>query len=171
MHAHDPDNRFLWRMNRRRLDVEMWRDAMLAVTGTLDSKQGGPSIDLSSAANQRRTLYGTVKRRELNDMLRLFDFPDPTTHSATRLPTTTPLQQLFTLNSPFVQQQANGLVKRLRAEAKDDVERVRRAYRLLYGRLPTENQMRIAREFLVNDEAWLQYAHVLLGSNEFLFVD
>jgi hypothetical protein len=171
MHAHDPDNRFLWRMNRRRLDVEMWRDAMLTATGTLDLKQGGPSIDLSSAANKRRTLYGTVKRRELNDMLRLFDFPDPTTHSATRLPTTTPLQQLFTLNSPFMQQQANALVKRLRAEAKSDDEHVRRAYRLLYGRLPTENQMRMAREFLVNDEAWLQYAHVLIGSNEFLFVD
>ena len=170
-HAIDPDNRFLWRMNRRRLEVEAWRDAMLAVTGSLDLKQGGPPVELADAKNQRRTLYGTVKRRELHDMLRLFDFPDPTTHSAARVPTTTPLQQLFTLNSPFLQSQAAALVKRLKTEAADDDARVRRAYLLLYGRPESENQLRVAREFLGSDEAWLQYAHVLLGSNEFLFVD
>ncbi len=170
-HAVDPDNRWLWRMNRRRLDVEMWRDAMLSVAGRLDLKQDGPPTELNDAKNQRRTLYGTVKRRELHDMLRLFDFPDPTTHSATRLPTTTPLQQLFTLNSPFMQAQANALIGRLKSDASDDDARIRRAYDLLFGRAPTENQLRVGRAFLGNDEAWLQYAHVLLGSNEFLFVD
>lgn len=170
-HGIDPDNRFLWRMNRRRLEVEAWRDAMLAVTGQLDRTQGGPPLELGDAKNQRRTLYGTVKRRELHDMLRLFDFPDPTTHSAVRVPTTTPLQQLFTLNSPFLQTRAAALVQRLKTEAPDDDTRVRRAYLLLYGRPATENQLRLAREFLGSDEAWRQYAHVLLGSNEFLFVD
>src|SRR6202011_1306704 len=105
-HDVDPDNRWLWRMNRRRLEVEAWRDAMLAVAGTLSLEPGGPSLDLGSPANGRRTIYGTVKRRELHDLLRLDDFPDPTTHSPARIPTTTPLQQLFVLNSPFVQQQA-----------------------------------------------------------------
>src|SRR5206468_2298967 len=99
--AVDPDNRWLWRMNRRRLDVEAWRDAMLAVTGTLSAEVGGPPLDLGDPKNHRRTLYGTVKRRELNDLLRLHDFPDPTGHSPGRVPTTTPLQQLFTLNSPL----------------------------------------------------------------------
>jgi hypothetical protein len=172
-HAADPDNKWLWRMNRRRLEVEAWRDAMLAVTGTLDLKRGGPPLDLGDAKNTRRTLYGTVKRREIHDMLRLFDFPDPVTHSAVRLPTTTPLQQLFTLNSPFLQQQATALVKRLQSEPDDDA-RVRRAYLLLYGRPATAHQVRLARDFLgtpSSEAAWVQYAHVLLGSNEFLFID
>jgi len=89
-------------MKRRRLEVEAWRDAMLAVSGTLNRARGGPSLDLGDPKNNRRTLYGTVKRRELNDVLRLHDFPDPLTHSPSRLPTITPLQQLYTLNSPFV---------------------------------------------------------------------
>ncbi len=174
-HAIDPDNRWLWRMNRRRLEVEAWRDAMLAVAGSLNFEHGGSPQELTDPKNTRRTLYGTVKRREIHDMLRLFDFPDPTTHSANRIPTTTPLQQLFTLNSPFLQQQAAALVKRLDTEAAGtDEARIRQAYILLYGRAATENQVRVARAFLgtpSTNEAWLQYAHVLLGSNEFLFVD
>jgi hypothetical protein len=173
--ATDPANRLLWRMNRRRLDVESWRDAMLAVTGTLDRTIGGPSRELSDLANHRRTLYGTVKRRELNDLLRLHDFPDPTTHNPTRLPTTTPLQQLFTLNSPFLQQQAAALVKRLHGDAPGkDGGRIRRAYALLFGRPATETEVHLGLEFLAGGPAgrmWEQYAHVLLSSNEFLFVD
>lgn len=172
-HAVDPDNKWLWRMNRRKLEVEAWRDAMLAVSGTLDLTRGGRPIDLADPKNNRRTLYATVKRRELHDMLRLFDFPDPTAHSAMRVPTTTPLQQLFTLNSPFVQQQAAALVNRLKSEANDEA-RIRRAYLMLYGRVATDAQVRTGRNFLSNapsDVAWVQYVHVLLGSNEFLFVD
>ncbi len=179
-HAADPDNRLLWRMNRRRLEVEAWRDAMLAVGGTLTNSLGGPSLDLGDANNRRRTVYGTVKRRELNDMLRLNDFPDPTTHSPGRLPTTTPLQQLFVLNSPFIRQQAVALARRLKAEAPGGIgDRVQRAYRLVYGRPATEAQVKLAVEFLTDGKAngpvgenlWEQYAQVLLGSNEFLFVD
>jgi hypothetical protein len=173
--AVDPANRLLWRMNPRRLDVEAWRDAMLTATGTLDRKVGGPAQELSDRANRRRTLYGTVKRRELNDLLRLNDFPDPTTHNPTRLPTTTPLQQLFTLNSPFLEQQAAALVQRLHADAPGkDAERIRRAYALLFGRPATEREVRLGLEFLAGGPAgrmWEQYAHVLLSSNELLFVD
>jgi hypothetical protein len=175
-HAVDPDNRWLWRMNRRRLEVEAWRDAMLAVSGTLSLQRGGPPADLGDPNNRRRTIYGTVKRRELNDLLRLHDFPDPTAHSPGRVPTTTPLQQLFVLNSPFMQQQSAALVRRLRAEAPGGTEApVRRAYLLLYGRPATEAQVKLAAEFLgnepVSDAQWQQYAQVLLGGNEFLFVD
>jgi hypothetical protein len=178
--ASDPENRWLWRMNRRRLEVEAWRDAMLAVTGTLRRIHGGPSQELSDLNNHRRTIYGTVKRRELDDLLRLNDFPDPLAHSPARMPTTTPLQQLFVLNSPFLQQQAAALVQRLKSEAPGSIEaRVQRAYRLLYGRPATQKQVKLAREFLkagssdgaASDALWRQYAQVLLGSNEFLFVD
>ncbi len=175
-HAADPDNRWLWRMNRRRLEVEAWRDAMLAASGTLRLEHGGPSQDLGDLNNRRRTLYGTVKRRELHDLLRLHDFPDPTAHSPGRVPTTTPLQQLFVLNSPFMQQQAAALARRLKAEAPDGTEaRARRAYLLLYGRPATEGQVKLAVEFLgggpESDALWQQYAQVLLGSNEVLFID
>ncbi|MFO0964495.1 MAG: DUF1553 domain-containing protein [Gemmataceae bacterium] len=107
----DPENRLLWRMNPRRLDAEAWRDAILSASGKLDDTVGGASQELGDAKNTRRTIYGTVKRRELSDFLRLHDFPDPTTHASHRVPTVTPLQQLFTLNSPFMQQQAEALAR------------------------------------------------------------
>jgi hypothetical protein len=175
-HAVDPDNRWLWRMPRRRLEVEAWRDAMLAASGDLARELGGPPQDLNEARNRRRTLYGTVKRRELHDMLRLHDFPDPTAHSAARVPTTTPLQQLFVLNSPFVQRQAAALARRLAADEPGANEaRVRRAYSLLFGRPPRASEVRLALDFLsgakANEAAWASYCQALLGSNEFLFID
>jgi hypothetical protein len=176
----DPANRLLWRMNRRRLEVEAWRDAMLATSGVLSGDVGGPPQELADVKNHRRTIYSTVKRRELSDMLRLHDAPDATVHSPARVPTTTPLQQLFVLNSPFMQQQSAMLVKRLKAEVPHDPEaRIRRTYLLLYSRPATEKQVKQALDFLtagkpgvaISDAAWDQYAQVLLGSNEFLFVD
>jgi hypothetical protein len=172
----DPDNRLLGRMSRRRLEVEAWRDSMLAVSGQLSREVGGPARDLSDTGNVRRTLYGVVKRRELNDLLRLHDFPDPTGHSPTRVPSTSPLQQLFVLNSPFLQGQAAGLAARLRAEVPaGGAGRIERAYRLLFGRAPTSHERELALGFLAeeggSETAWESYARVLLGSNEFLFVD
>jgi hypothetical protein len=176
----DPDNRLLWRANRRRLEVEAWRDAMLAATGRLDLAIGGADRDLDDPANDRRTLYATVKRRELSAILRLLDFPDPSTHSAARDNTTTPLQQLFVLNSPFMTQKAAAFAERVRREAPEDLDgQVRHAYRLLFGRDPTAKQAQLARVYLsasandsaVLDQFWKQYAQALLGSNEFAFVD
>jgi mono/diheme cytochrome c family protein len=173
--ATDPDNRWLWRMNRRRLEVESWRDAMLAVNGTLRTELGGPAQELTDANNRRRTLYGLVRRRDLTDLLRLHDFPDPLTHSANRIPTTTPLQQLFALNGPLLRQEAAALAKRLEADAPaGGADRVRRAYALLFDRAPTEREVKLALAYLGEKpgaDAWSRYAHVLLGSNEFLFID
>jgi hypothetical protein len=97
--AADPANRLLWRMNRRRLDVERWRDAVLAVAGRLDPRVSGPSIQPSDPEECRRTIYSAISRFELNKMLAMFDFPDPNTHSDRRSLTTTPLQKLFVLNA------------------------------------------------------------------------
>jgi len=182
----DPDNRLLWRMNRRRIDVEAWRDALLSAAGNLDLTIGGPPGNLADAGFRRRTLYGTISRNSLDHMLRLFDFPDPNITSERRTSTTVPLQQLFVLNSDFMAKQAQALSARLAKDSSDDRTRINQAYRLLYGRLPTESEIAIGLEFLTAPEPaasegtaapksalsrWDQYSQVLLGSNEFTFID
>jgi Protein of unknown function (DUF1553)/Protein of unknown function (DUF1549)/Planctomycete cytochrome C len=183
----DPDNRFLWHMNRRRLEVEAWRDAMLAVAGKLDLSLGGPSIDLTKPENNRRTFYAFISRHSLDGLLRLFDFPDPNITSDKRAVTTVPLQQLFVLNSDFMERQAKALATRLNgSESDDNASRIRRAFLLLFGRPASEEDVQLGLAFLAekgpgNGEGgtqpsqslsrWEQYAQVLLGSNEFAFVD
>jgi hypothetical protein len=178
--AADPDNRLLWRMNRRRLDVEAWRDAILASCGNLDRRVGGPPVPMTAADNGRRTLYGRIDRSEPDDMLRLFDFPEPSAHSPHRAPTTTALQQLFVLNSPFIARQAATLARRLTAEQPTEAAAiVRRAYRLLFARNPSDEELRLGVDFLMVGnstngpavETVQQYAQALLGSNEFSFID
>jgi mono/diheme cytochrome c family protein len=186
-HDADPANRFLWRMNRRRLEVEAWRDAMLAVSGNLDPAVGGPSADLASPDNRRRTLYAAVSRHDLDWLLRLFDFPDPNITAAERTVTTVPLQQLFVLNSEFMVRNAKSLAARITAiPHQDDASRVRRAILLLYGRPATDRDIRLGLEFLAAADSaaevqqdngrsdltpWERYAQVVLSANEFLFVD
>jgi hypothetical protein len=172
-HSVNPENNLLWRMNRRRLDVESWRDAILAAVGRLDPAIGGPSIDPSEPASRRRTIYSEVSRFEVNRMLALFDFPDPNVHSDQRVETTTPLQKLFVLNSPFMVRQAEALAERLRTEAGPDAEsRIRRGYQLVYGRAPTDEELRLGLEYVEATEvSWRDYAQVLLASNEALMVD
>lgn len=175
----DPENRFLWRMTRRRLEIEAWRDAMLVATGELDRQLGGAPRALQEPSNYRRTLYGLVERYELDDMLRLYDFPDPLTHSPSRNPTITPIQQLFVLNSPFVQQRAVALAERVKTKHPGEVKsQIRHAYRLLFQRAPNPAELTLGVEFLAPDagsepaaDRWPQYAQALLGGNEFWVAD
>jgi hypothetical protein len=176
--AVDPANTLYWRMNRRRLDVEAWRDALLAVAGTLDGRLGGPAVDLA-AGTTRRTLYARVSRHELNPLLRLFDFPDPNITSAARPVTIVPLQGLFVLNSEFMVAQARALARSLAGAGKDDGQRIPAAYLRLYGRPAQAWEVKLGREFLSAPQAgrrpdlsrWEQYAQVLLAANEFTFLD
>jgi hypothetical protein len=171
--SEDPGLRFYSRFPRKRLEIEPWRDALLAVSGSLENTVGGPPVDLSLPTNNRRTVYGLVKRRELSDVLRLHDFPDPVTHSPARIATTTPLQQLFILNSPFIQQQSQAIAKRLAAEKPDPAERIQRTYQLLYGRMPSAEERRLGETYLSGNSPsiWSEYLQVLIGANEFLFID
>ena len=176
----DGDNRYLWRANRRRLDVEAWRDAFLAVSGRLDPTVGGQSTDLASPTNTRRTLYAMVSRHKLDALLRLFDFPDPNITSDKRSQTTVPQQQLFVLNSPFVVEQAKALAARLQSEP-DDTSRIRRAYLLAYGRPAEDAEVTVGLAYLSSPDdpgetpvglsRWERYAQVLLSGNEFLYLD
>ncbi|MEX2260945.1 MAG: PSD1 and planctomycete cytochrome C domain-containing protein [Bryobacteraceae bacterium] len=171
----DPENRLVWRATSRRLDAEALRDALLFVAGNLDTTVGGPAVDWT-AGNHRRTIYGKVSRYRLERMLSLFDFPDPTITCEQRATTNVPLQRLFFLNSELMEEQARALAERVRAEAGDDVSTtIRHGYRLLFGRLPSDSEMRAGKEFLEADNssqtAWQEYARVLLSSNGFIFLD
>ena len=151
---------------------------MLSVSGVLDPTTGGESISLDEPGNRRRTLYGTVHRRELSTTLQIHDFPDPNQHSAQRSFTTPALQGLYALNGPLLAEQSRAVVDRLRTEFPDDDNgRITRVYRLLFSRSPTDRERSLALNYLGDSTGddrtarWQQYAHALLASNEFLFVD
>ncbi len=176
--AKDPENRWLWRTNRRRLDVEALRDSMLFVSGTLDPRIGGPTEDWDET-NHRRTIYGKVSRFKLDHTLALFDYPSPAITSEQRNVTHVPLQKLFFLNSDWVIGQAAALAKRLHSDGlSSDEARLREAYLHLFSREAADPELQLGLEFLQKaagrdgaELAWQQYAQVLLSSNEFSFVD
>jgi cytochrome c553 len=144
--AKDSGNRLYWRADRKRLDAEQLRDAVLAVAGNLDTSMGGPSADLSPSMT-RRTVYGKVSRYKLDEYLQLFDFPSPNISAERRFTTTVPQQRLFLMNSDFVQVESEELAKRVAAEP-DNRARVRKVYQLAFNREPTEQEIKIATDYL-----------------------
>jgi len=165
------------RVPRRRLPVESWRDALLSASGKLDaSRVGGKSIDPSDPSQARRTVYAKISRLEVNAILAMFDYPDPNGTADRRVETTTPLQKLFALNSPFMTTLAEAFVERLRRDVPaGDEARVQRAYQLLFGRPATSEEIDIGLRFLASGgdpvSRWKQYAHALLASNEVMYLD
>jgi hypothetical protein len=146
----DPDNRLWWKMNRRRLDVEAMRDALLFVAGQLDLTMGGPSVDFNAdPLSRRRTIYGKVDRQNLPGMFATFDFANPDTHTPKRHLTTVPQQALFLLNSDFVLHYSWQLTTRPDVEKiEKTTQRIRQLYRLLYGRTLTAAELKAGEEFI-----------------------
>jgi Protein of unknown function (DUF1549)/Protein of unknown function (DUF1553)/Planctomycete cytochrome C len=144
--AKDSGNRLYWRFNRRRLEAEQLRDAVLMVSGNLDETPGGQSVELTPAFT-RRTVYGRVSRYKLDEYLQLFDFPTPTISAERRFTTTVPLQRLFLMNSDFMQVESEELAKRVAAEP-DNRSRIKKAYQLVYGRDPSEQEIKLGIEYL-----------------------
>jgi hypothetical protein len=142
----DPADRLYWRANRHRMNAEQIRDSILFVAGDLDNKIGGPSEALKPDYT-RRTVYGKVSRYRLDEYLQLFDFPSPNLSAEKRFTTTVPLQRLFFMNSDFVQQQAEHLAQRVAGEA-DNTARIQKAYRLVYGRAATADEVKAGLEYL-----------------------
>jgi hypothetical protein len=176
--ANDPANVYLWRAERRRLDVEAWRDSLLSVAGNLDATMGGPTFDLKNSDIRRRTVYAKISRHDLDGLLRLFDFPDANVTADKRTETTVPQQQLFALNSPFMANQAKAFAERIAKGAPTEEGKVEFAYRIAFDRLPSKREKELALAFLKApakaDEKltrWQQYAQVLLASNEMMYVD
>jgi uncharacterized protein DUF1553/uncharacterized protein DUF1549/cytochrome c len=197
----DPDDRFYRRRDRTRLDAEAIRDAMLSVAGTLDLSRPGPHPfpDIKSWGwtqhspfkdvypSQHRSVYLMTQRLQRHPFLALFDGPDTNTTTDQRTASTVPLQALFWMNSPLVQEQSAAFARRLHSAATDSPERLRRAFRLAYSREPTSEEskqyMRFVekyREELAKTgveanqaelEAWASVAKTILSSNEFVYVD
>ncbi len=187
----DPENTLLWSMNRRRLDWESLRDALLMVSGQLDLRQGGPSVDLfAGSSSPRRSVYGFIDRQSLPSELRTFDFAPPDASSPGRHQSTVPQQALFLMNGPFLKQQAQRLAMRPEiAEQVKPSDKIDAAHRLLFGRAARPDEIELGERFLmqaddtdarINSERladkqfltpWEEYLQVLLLSNEFLFVD
>lgn len=176
----DPENKLLWRMNRRRLDLEAMRDSLLALSGRLDPRLGGRAFNVTDdPLNARRTVYGLVDRQSLPAMYRAFDFASPDQSADRRPRTTVPQQALFGMNSPFVLEQAKGIAGRAEVTGEGDPARkVAAINRLVLLREPTAEELSAAVAFVTaaNEEGtqldrWQQYAQVLLLTNELMFVD
>jgi hypothetical protein len=168
----DPDNTLVWHWARRRLDVEPLRDTLLYVAGDLDETLGGKPEKIADLTSHRRTVYGSVSRRKLDGTLALFDFPNPVATSEVRIQTATPLQQLFFLNSEFIQARARALSARVAPLGDDDAARIRAAYRILFQREAAKEEIKLGLDYLKSAGAtWPRYAQALLGSNELLFVN
>ncbi|MEE3373188.1 MAG: DUF1553 domain-containing protein [Planctomycetota bacterium] len=170
----DVDNRLLTRMPARRLAWEPLRDAMLAVAGRLDLSQGGPAESKNSAP--RRSLYIQTRRFDRNEPAMLFDCANPEQAVARRTVSTTAPQALYILNNAFVKQQAAALATRLGVEhPMDDSARIQRAYALLFARPASDREVGLALDFITSapnrEQGWIEYAQVLLASNEFFYLE
>lgn len=173
----DPENHLLWRMNRRRLDFETTRDALLAVSGSLDRTIGGPSVPLfTEPFSGRRSVYGHIDRMNLPGLLRTFDVPSPDATSPMRDVTTVAPQALYFMNNRFLAEMARRLIQQPAfAEEQDFRQRVIWLYRQLHGRAPTDEEIEDAGAYVGKFRAasipWQRYAQALLWTNEFVFVD
>jgi len=197
--AIDPGNALLWRANRRRLDAEALRDAMLAVSGNLTLDHAGPqpfpatddwkwtqhSPFKDIYTSRQRSVYLMTQRIQRHPFLALFDGADTNYTTAARTSATVPLQALYLMNNPFVVEQASGFAQRLCRAAPD--ARIQLGYRWAWGRSATAEEQNRARHYVatateelrragLSDEAsetqaWTSLAKLLLTANEFLYVD
>ena len=168
----DPGNQWLGRFVPRRLEAEAIRDAMLFVAGQLDQTMGGPAGDDFTIA--RRSLYVQTARWNRSSYAMLFDAANPDSSTEKRNVSTVAPQALLLLNHPFTRAQAKFLAARLLREVSEiETARIELAYRLMFGRLPTAEEMKIAQQVVTSGAAtgWADLAHVLLCSNEFVYVD
>ena len=199
--AVDPQNQFLWRQNRQRLDAESISDSIRMLSGSLDFSPGGrhpfpnertyfyrqhePFTEVY--ANPRRAVYGMQQRIQKNPYLDLFDGPDGNLPLSERRATTSALQALYLMNSGFLAEQSNGIAERLLAAAAATPKRVDWAYQRIFGRDATAAEQAKSGEFLTrlaaehrkagcagavcDQRVWATYVQAMLSSNAFLYVD
>jgi mono/diheme cytochrome c family protein/cytochrome c553 len=186
-HSIDADNRLLWRFAPRRLEAEMLRDAILAVSGELNESLGGPGfrdfttyvqntqfyemLDPVGPDYNRRTVYRTWVRSGRSRFLDVFDCPDPSTKTPQRAVTTTPLQALSLLNNSFILRMSDRMADRLRREAGADADaQIGRALQFVYGRDPDEEELATIKPFIA-EHGLPEMCRILFNSNEFLYIE
>ncbi|NUM53572.1 MAG: DUF1553 domain-containing protein [Candidatus Hydrogenedentes bacterium] len=184
----DAGNQLLWRMNRRQLDAESLRDAVLAVSGKLDLTMGGPGYDLFAFKDDhspgyyydkfdvadpksfRRSVYRFVVRSVPDPFMETLDCADPSQNVPARNTTITALQALAVFNNPFVVKQSEYLAERVQAATSDPNAQVVAAFRAALGREPSERERQaLASHADVNGLA--SACRILFNSNEFMFID
>ena len=169
----DADNRLLWKFNRRRLGFESMRDALVAVTGQLDKKMGGPPVNVLGGFNGRRSIYGRINRMDLAPVLRAFDFPDPNITCARREATTVSPQALYLMNNATIADYAKRIAARTDLPT-EQTAKVNRLYKTLFSRAPVAEERTLANKYLGEKPVavkWQNYVHALLLTNEFSFID
>jgi hypothetical protein len=193
----DPENLLLHRANLRRLEGEVIRDAMLAISGRLDPKLGGPPVPVFLSefmdgrgrpsrsgpldGEGRRSIYTAVRRNFLPSMMLAFDSPIPFNTMGRRNVSNVPAQALILMNDPFVVEQAKLWSKRAPANT-DAAQRVRQMYLTAFSRPPTAEEITDANTFLSEqcalhgakdngERAWADFAHVLFNVKEFIYIN
>ncbi len=197
----DPDNVLLWRANRRRLEAEALRDALLVAGGTLEYERPETSVvaqigegEVGRGINEQplnapfyhRSVYLPILRTSLSGLLKTFDFPDPSNLQGRRMVTNVPTQSLFLMNNPLVIEQAESLAKRVLNAGDVSSDRVNYAYLAAYGRAATQGESQAALDFISQSfsqletdaekdpqqlEAWTTFCQALFASAEFRFVN
>ncbi len=195
---HDPANQLLWRANRRRLEAEAIRDAMLFASGQLNFNRPNGSLvqeigegevgrNINTKPLERpflhRSVYLPIIRGLLPEMLKVFDFPEPSNPAGQRSETNVPTQSLFLLNSDFAQQQSVELAKQVQQAASDDRQRIKYAWLICLSRLPEDEEVDRAIEFvnqfsassksesIPDSDPWQVLCQSILASAEFRFLD
>jgi hypothetical protein len=174
--AIDPENKLLWRSNRRRLEAEAFRDSLFAVTGRLDLTSQGSGFQ--DVAIPRRSLYlmSTRTGAKTAEFGPLFDAPDCSGIVERRNESIVAPQALFLMNDPLVAELAASLVQRIDSEVgtTNDRQRIQQLYEITLGRLPTEEEIQIGMTLLTassQPNAWASYCRMIICTNEFMFVD
>ncbi len=195
--ARDPDNRFLWRHSKERLDAEVIRDAMLAVSGELDlsPRPGSLVAELTSQSvgilalnrdvphdldgSRYRSVYLPVLRDRMPDILSHFDFAEPSLVVGRRDTTNVPSQALYLMNSDFVRARAEGLASRLGKQTSDPAMQIHLAFEICFNRSPDGHELELARDYLGGadnpdtsaSEMLTRFCHALLASADFRVAD
>ena len=204
--AKDPENKLLWRMNRRRLEGEAIRDAILVVSGGINQAMGGPGVyarlpkgvniefpnndkelswgNCTEAEDRRRSIYLFQRRSLTFPLMDVFDVAPMNQSCAVRPTTTVAPQALALFNGEFTRQAARHFAERLRREAgKQTRQQIERAFEIAFARLPTSTERSEADQFLhtqmerrnsstdPQDAALVDFCHVLLNANEFIYMD
>jgi hypothetical protein len=171
----DPENRLLSRMNVQRLEAEAIRDQLLAVSGRLDLRAGGPGfLDMTVP---RRSLYlMSVRSGNPGGFGPLFDAADCSAIVEKRSSTTVAPQALFLMNNKFITDLSIAIADRIAREipAGNDEQRINRLYELVLSRPPTATEAEIGRQFLVDQsqaKPWVRYCHIILSTNEVIYVE